>query len=397
MQGHRYTVTKPVHTTLQQADDGSVAMPGQSQDLINLLLGSFQLHQGKIGDEAWLELFTRAVACDAACCIRWTNGKPNYAIISTFGEIPELDTNWRYWVDRVINGSTRREPGFIEDFARATLDPELQITASTANPRILTGVVDWEPACITMLLVRTEKHAEWTELDRKRLLKTLGYVRESISVHKELDRRRYISGLASDILNSSPRGIIALSEDGVIQMANAKAETILDEQDGLSRKHDKLLFSDKKATKALSDHLTSLTAVTGEGLPEMDWNLVARRPSGAPGYQLILGSVRLREWNIESRHSDRVAIVYLHDRADKTRPTITQLRDFYGMTAAQARLAGAIYSGQTISDAADELHISINTARTHMRGIYARTGVNTQSELISLLASGLKSYGTHKD
>ena len=100
MQGHRYTVTKPVHTTLQQADDGSVAMPGQSQDLINLLLGSFQLHQGKIGDEAWLELFTRAVACDAACCIRWTNGKPNYAIISTFGEIPELDTNWRYWVDR---------------------------------------------------------------------------------------------------------------------------------------------------------------------------------------------------------------------------------------------------------------------------------------------------------
>ena len=248
-----------------------------------------------------------------------------------------------------------------------------------------------------MLMVRGKDKAPWSEFERKKVTQILAYVRESINVHKELDRRRYISGLASDILNSSPRGMIALSDEGIIQLANRRSEAMLDAQDGLSRHNGRLLISDQKAAGMLADHLAELANMSGEGLPEMDWNLVAKRPSGAPSYQMILGSIRLREWNVESRRNDRVAIVYLHDRANTDRPTTPQLRNFYGMTAAQAKLAGVIYSGKTIADAAEELHISVNTARSHMRGIYAKTGVNTQSELISLLTSGLKSYGSTKD
>jgi DNA-binding CsgD family transcriptional regulator len=73
------------------------------------------------------------------------------------------------------------------------------------------------------------------------------------------------------------------------------------------------------------------------------------------------------------------------------------MRDFYSLTAAQAKVASAIYNGQSIGEAAKKLNISINTARTHMRNIYAKTGVKTQTELISLLTSGLKTYGKRKD
>ena len=47
-------------------------------------------------------------------------------------------------------------------------------------------------------------------------------------------------------------------------------------------------------------------------------------------------------------------------------------------------------------NAAKMLNISVNTARSHMRGIYAKAGVKTQAELITLLASGLKTYGKRK-
>ena len=368
-----------------------------SQEIIDLLVSSFHLHLGKLSDEAWLKSFAAAVNCSSAGCIRWSMGNPDYAVVSTYGNDTDVPADWRCWADRAISNSALRETAFIEDFIEASLDPGSRRDKNIDNPRILFGVVDWEPACIVMMMVRNDDQPEWSEFERKQILKILGYVRESVIVHKELDRRRYIGSLANDILNSSPRGMIALSDDGTIQMANTRADVMLDANDGLRRNHGKLHIRDRKVAKALAEHLANLKNMTGDGLPEMDWNMVADRPSGKQGYQVILGSLRLRNWNIESRATDRIAIIYLHDLIDTTRPTTTQLRDFYGLTAAQARVAGAIYNGKTIAEAAAELNVSINTARTHMRGIYAKTGVNTQTELISLLTSGLKTYGQHKE
>jgi len=384
-------------STDKEPNNGSTLISSNSQDVIDLLISSFKLHLGKLSDEAWLKDFAQAVKCDSTACARWTSGNPDQAIFSAHGELAELPTGWKNLIDHAINASSLRQPAFIEDYIEATLEPHLFASKSIDNPRVLMGVVDWEPACIVMLMVRSNDQAAWNEFERKQVIQILGYVRESINVHKELDRRRYISGLASEVLNSSPRGIIALSDDGIIQMANSRAEIMLDARDGLCRKNSKLQISDKNTSKVLSDHLGNLKNMTGDGLPEMDWNLTAKRPSGKPGYQIILGSIRLREWNIESRASDRIAIIYLHDLADTTRPTTTQMRDFYNLTAAQAKLAGAIYTGQSIGEAAKKLNISINTARTHMRAIYAKTGVKTQTELISLLTSGLKTYGKRKD
>ena len=389
-------MTKPRSINNEQPDDTQTLLRDRSQSVIDLLVSSFHLHLGMLSDEAWLKDFTQAVNCDAAACIRWTRGHPEYAIESTYGEIDELPAGWKTWVDHAVAASKLREPAFIENFIEASVDPKLHAPKANDNPRVLMGIVDWEPACIVMLMIRSNDHAEWNQFERKYVAKILGYVRESIIVHKEMDRRRYIGGLANNILNSSPRGIIALSDDGIIQMANARAEIMLDAKDGLCQQHGKLLIKDKNTAKALAEHLASLKDMVGDGLPEMDWNMVAARPSGKPGYQVIMGSIRLQEWNIESRASDRVAIIYLHDLADTTRPTSVQLRDFYGLTTAQAKLAGAIYTGKTITEAAEILNISVNTARSHMRHIYLKTGVNTQTELISLLTSGLKTYGTKK-
>jgi len=389
-------VTRPEKVDHQRSEDHLSLVSSSSQKIIDLLVSSFHLHLGKLSDETWLKDFARATNCTSAACVRWTKGSPDYEITSTYGEFPELPTEWRTQTDRAIANSGLNKPAYIEDIIKDSIEPKLYTDLLIDNPRLLQGVVDWEPACIVMLMMRDDDQPEWNQFDRKSIAQILCYVRESIIVHKELDRRRYISGLAVDVLNSSPRGMVALSDDGVIQMANARAEAILDAGDGICRKQGKLLISDKKVAKALSEHLGSLKNMSGDGLPEMDWNMVAERPSGAQGYQIILGSLRLNNWNIESRASDRVAILYLHDLVDTSRPTTAQLRDFYGFTAAQAKVAGAIYSGDTITEAADRLNISVNTARSHVRGIYAKAGVNTQTELISLLTSGLKTYGQQK-
>ena len=55
-----------------------------------------------------------------------------------------------------------------------------------------------------------------------------------------------------------------------------------------------------------------------------------------------------------------------------------------GLTPAETRLAIALFKGQSVETYAKEAAISINTARWHVKQIYAKTGAKRQSELIQM-------------
>jgi DNA-binding CsgD family transcriptional regulator len=55
------------------------------------------------------------------------------------------------------------------------------------------------------------------------------------------------------------------------------------------------------------------------------------------------------------------------------------------LTPAATRLAIALFKGQSVEAYAKEAAISINTARWHVRQIYAKTGVKRQTELVRML------------
>jgi DNA-binding CsgD family transcriptional regulator len=45
-------------------------------------------------------------------------------------------------------------------------------------------------------------------------------------------------------------------------------------------------------------------------------------------------------------------------------------------------------NGMTLDEAAEELEISVNTARTHLKHVFHKTGINRQTELIHRIESG---------
>lgn len=59
----------------------------------------------------------------------------------------------------------------------------------------------------------------------------------------------------------------------------------------------------------------------------------------------------------------------------------------YGLSDGQLSLALRIVSGDSLGAAADSLGISINTVRTHLSRIYAKTGVSSQTALVRVLLS----------
>jgi DNA-binding CsgD family transcriptional regulator/PAS domain-containing protein len=358
-----------------------------------LLHGSLLLHQNKISLTDWLKLFTVASDGDASASLRWVMGSPEFCVETYYGEIPGLTLAVRSRIDRIVAESSCRSPGFIEDF--------LPNSASTAaatlvldDPRLLFAIVDWSPACIVIAVLRAPDRPAWNTADRERIKRLLPAVHESVEVHKLIAKSHYIAGLARDLLDKSPRGILVLSDDGVIRMANKRAAAILAANDGLSEKNGKLVIHCPAVAERVRNYLATVGTSNNAGLPEMDWNMVAKKRSGGAAYQLIVGNLQLSQWHLESRHSNKVAVIHLHDPGTSSIAVDPKrLTDFYGFTKAQARVAAKLYNGHTINEAAEALHISVNTARTHMRGIYAKSGVRTQAELLGLLSSGLTSYG----
>jgi DNA-binding CsgD family transcriptional regulator len=79
-----------------------------------------------------------------------------------------------------------------------------------------------------------------------------------------------------------------------------------------------------------------------------------------------------------------VAIITDPEKQIRVLPEL--LEHLYGLTRREAAVAAKLADGKSVEDLAHELGISYETARTHLRRIFDKTGTSRQSELVSRLA-----------
>jgi DNA-binding CsgD family transcriptional regulator len=78
-----------------------------------------------------------------------------------------------------------------------------------------------------------------------------------------------------------------------------------------------------------------------------------------------------------------VAIVMDLEAAESPEPQV--LRYVFSFTQAEARMASCLAAGQSLSQSAQSLQITLGTARQHLKSIFIKTGCRRQSELLSLI------------
>lgn len=63
------------------------------------------------------------------------------------------------------------------------------------------------------------------------------------------------------------------------------------------------------------------------------------------------------------------------------------LRRSFGLTQAEARLAAVLWEATVLKEAAGRLGISLNTAKTQLAAVFAKTGTGNQTALIKRLSA----------
>lgn len=84
---------------------------------------------------------------------------------------------------------------------------------------------------------------------------------------------------------------------------------------------------------------------------------------------------------------ESAAIIFMLDPARPTALPPEWIMDAYKLTRAEAQVALQASLGHSVSTIAIRLEISPNTVKTHLRRVFAKTGVRGQAELVGLLSA----------
>jgi DNA-binding CsgD family transcriptional regulator len=84
-----------------------------------------------------------------------------------------------------------------------------------------------------------------------------------------------------------------------------------------------------------------------------------------------------------------VAIAYLHADGWPANDCCDQLTDMFAISPTQARLTLAICRGGTVTEAASDTGITIETARSYLREIYSKTGARGLPDLLRITMSSI--------
>lgn len=199
---------------------------------------------------------------------------------------------------------------------------------------------------------------------------------EALMPHLQRALRTNSGAHGMTLFESSPYGLILLDRRGHAICANGLAMTLLEALDGVSLQVDFLhLAGVRGATE------TTLAAQLG-GVARPVAFRIERQCADTP-LSALLTSVPA-EWRYPAG-GEAVALLVLSDPQSTSYPDATVLMSQYGLTPREARFAQTLVETRAMRPTSNELGISPETARRHLKSVFEKTRTHSQSELIHLL------------
>ncbi|HEY1708168.1 MAG TPA: helix-turn-helix transcriptional regulator [Rhizomicrobium sp.] len=186
-----------------------------------------------------------------------------------------------------------------------------------------------------------------------------------------------------DFLTQSPNAVFIVSTNGKLRHVNPAGETLLTASRGLTVQGGVLRAADPTAARELQ----ALIGMAGE--PDAE-----RRRGGA---MLLSGQHAPISLTVMPGRSKRVplfqpdpaVLVCAIDLEAGTDVPEQRLREVFGLSRAECRVAEQLLQGRDTRETAQALGLSYNTVRAHLVRMLAKTDTNRQTELIRKMTRAL--------
>jgi len=236
-------------------------------------------------------------------------------------------------------------------------------------------------------IIYVTAHADQQTFQRAKGSQPLGYINKPLRENdlrttlglalEQIEQRRLLTAehALSEALNHIATGVILLDQQLQVSFINQIARDIINSELPLRLRNGALYCETPEQTLQMQKLVLS----------EDGGSLLIGDDNTYP-LQMLITPLDARSSNYNQELP--IAIAFLFNPLKNIDHMIDTLRDMYQLTKAEARLAAALVQDPRLEKAAQSVHISISTARTHLKRIFTKTGTTSQSALVHRIVTG---------
>ena len=253
--------------------------------------------------------------------------------------------------------------------------------------RCVVGVLHASTHRTAVLTVnRGDRHDEFDARDSRVMTILLPHLRRALAVQRRLGALDNERAPILDAIDRLALGVMLVDSRARPICVNRSATRMLEKGGALSIENESLVAAAPGVSARLARALGSAIAVAhGGAFATEHGELVVPRSAGRRPLFVSVSPVGQRQsYNGLARPA--AAVVFLVDPDAIALAPHDRLQALYSLTAAEARVAGALAAGQSAADVSERFGVSRETARSQIKRVFEKAGVRSQSAFIRLAA-----------
>lgn len=216
----------------------------------------------------------------------------------------------------------------------------------------------------------------------------------ALRVQQYLGELRARAERAERALDAVPVAVLVLDAHGNIAHANQPATALLQRLDGLRSIEGRLCCEHQTDTDRLHGAIERVAQGVLRGDPPGGITLAVYRSNRSHPLGVLIAALPRQVTTGASGQEETAAggahvLVTVRDPDDAPRLPVAALQQQFDLTPAQARLAAALAASESLEDYAHRTGVSVNTARTTLKSVFAKTGCRRQAELVLVLTGSV--------
>lgn len=270
------------------------------------------------------------------------------------------------------------------DFYRHYLQPLDLRYVLVANMRTAAGM-----HC-ALFVCRDHRSRDFDAAEIALLRILLPHLEQAVDLHSAVDQLDSERLLYAATIDRLLVGTAILDESGKVMRCNRAAQQLLASHDGLDCRQDKLCAFGAQDNRNLQKAIQAVLQQRQRGNDEHVEVLILARPTGDMPLNLLLRPIAL-SYQAQGGLQRPAVAVFIRDPADSPQASRRLLRSLFQLTRTETEVALLMMDGLTLDEAADNLGVSRNTVRAHLRGVFAKTGATRQALLVKTLLNSVAS------
>jgi DNA-binding CsgD family transcriptional regulator len=249
----------------------------------------------------------------------------------------------------------------------------------------LFGVLERQANRVLYLLVaRPATAAPFGDDETALLRRLLPYLQRGLRAGQMLRRTQHVRQAALDALDVMPIGVILLTAGGIVLATNRVAREVMAARDVLAVGRGGLEVTRSGRRVLFRDLIADAQGRADNNLPPELTAFAVARPGSQRPLSVLLWPTRERDAGSE----EPAAVVFLGDPDRTSEINEARLRQLYGLTTAEARVAALLARGHRLDEIAELLGVAYETTRKHLKKVLSKVQTDRQAELVRMLVTG---------